>query len=375
MDEPVDTTEIDEHTERGNGADRACDLLADQQAAEQLVALLASLFVEGDLLRQDETVGLAIDLQDLEPELAADERHELLGDLLGRVAGLVVLRAAREVHDLTDRDKAADAAVDDEATLVVIDDRCLDDDASLELLLHGAPLSLQAGSAKRQDDVALRRLGLQDVHEDGVADIQGGLPLTVPTEQLAVTDDAFALGADVDEDLVLVDADDLTFDHVAVLEALDVGILLGEQLLHGRRLRAEGARMLRLLVLVTRSRGVGHVGRAQVLSGRLRVNGRLRFSGRCRGRYDAREFWSSSRLRLGLGSNDLRGDLDVVLSGIRRGGDLRLRGGFLGAGGGLVCDGNRRDGIFGRLVGHGGDSFRFRRGPARLLFGQGFGHS
>ena len=151
VDEAVDAAEVDEHAERGDRADRAGDLLADLQAAEQLVALLAALLVEGDLLGQDQAVGLAVDLEDLEPELAADERLQLLGDLLGRVARLVVLRPAREVDDLADRDEAADAAVDDEAALVVVDDRRLDDDARLELLLHRAPLALEAGAAQRQD--------------------------------------------------------------------------------------------------------------------------------------------------------------------------------------------------------------------------------
>ena len=148
------------------------DLLADLEAAEQLVALLAALLVEGDLLRQDQAVGLAVDLEDLEPELAADERLELLGDLLGGVARLVVLWSAREVDDLADRHEAADAAVDDEAALVVVDDRGLDDDARLELLLHRAPLALEAGAAERQDDVALRRLRLEHVDEDRVADVE-----------------------------------------------------------------------------------------------------------------------------------------------------------------------------------------------------------
>ena len=254
VDEAVDAAEVDEDAERSDRADRAGDLLADLQAAEQLVALLAALLVEGDLLGQDQAVGLAVDLEDLEPELAADERHQLLGDLLGGVARLVVLRAAREVDDLADRDEAADAAVDDEATLVVVDDRRLDDDARLELLLHGAPLALQAGAAKRQDDVALGRFGLEDVDEDGVPDRQLRLTLAVATEQLAVADDAFALGADVDEDLVLVDADDLALDDVTVLEALDVRVLLGEEFLHRRRLGTEVARGDALPLLLRRRR-------------------------------------------------------------------------------------------------------------------------
>src|SRR3954452_22353100 len=210
--EPVDAAQVDEDAEGRDRTDGAGDLLADLQAAEQLVTLLAALFVERDLLGQDQSVGLAVDLEDLEPELAADERHQLLGDLLGRVARLVVLGSPREVDDLADRDEATDAAVDDQAALVVVDDRRLDDDARLELLLHRAPLALEAGAAKRQDDVALLRLRLEDVHENRVADRELRLRLGVAAIELAVADDAFALGADVDEDLVLVDSDDLAFD-------------------------------------------------------------------------------------------------------------------------------------------------------------------
>ena len=72
-----------------------------------------------------------------------------------------------------------------------------------------------------------------------------GLALGVAAVQLAVADHALRLGADVDQDLVLVDADHVALDHVAVLEAADLGRLLGEQLLHGGRLGAgvhEGSR-------------------------------------------------------------------------------------------------------------------------------------
>ena len=123
----------------------------------------------------------------------------------------------------------------------MVDDRRLDDHARLELLLHRAPLALEAGAAQREDRVALLRLGLEDVHEDDVADGQLRLALGMAAVELAVADDAFGLGADVDEDLVLVDPDDGALDDVAVLEALDVRVLLGEELLHRRRLGAEVA--------------------------------------------------------------------------------------------------------------------------------------
>src|ERR1019366_6296702 len=145
MDEPVDPAKVDEHAKRSDRAHRPGHLLANLEAAEQFVALLAALLVEGNLLRQDQAVRLAVHLEDLQPKLAPDEGLQLLGDLLGRVAGLVVLGSAREVDDLADRHEAADPAVDDQATLVVVDDRRFDDHARLELLLHRAPLALQAG--------------------------------------------------------------------------------------------------------------------------------------------------------------------------------------------------------------------------------------
>src|SRR4029078_6025347 len=267
VDEAIDAAEVDEDAERGDGADRADDLLAALEAAEQLVPLLAALLVQRDLLGQDQAVGLAVDLEDLQPELASDARHQLLCDLLGVVAPLVVLRTAREVDDLADRHEAADAAIDDEAALVVVDDRRLDDDAFLELLLHRAPLALEAGPAEREDDVALRRLGLEDVDEDDVTDVEGGLALAVTTEQLAVADHALGLGADVDEDLVLVDPDDRAVDDVAVLEALDVRVLLGEQRFHRRGLGAEVARRRWGLRLVVGRRRVGGVARVQAVAG------------------------------------------------------------------------------------------------------------
>src|SRR5664279_2175806 len=133
VDQAVDPAQVDEHAEGRDRADGAGDLLADLEAAEQLVALLAALLVESHLLRQDQAVGLAVDLQDLQPKLAPDEGLELLGDLLGGIPGLVVLGPAREVDDLADRHETADPAVDDQATLVVVDDRRFDDHARLEL--------------------------------------------------------------------------------------------------------------------------------------------------------------------------------------------------------------------------------------------------
>src|SRR4029078_494047 len=127
------------------------------------------------------------------------------------------------------------------ATLVMVDDGGVDDRARLEQLLHRTPLALEAGATEREDDVALRRLRLEDVDQDDVTDAQLGLRLRVAPVELPVADHALGLRADVDQDLVLVDPDDLALPDVTVLEALDVGVLLREQLLHRGRLGAIAA--------------------------------------------------------------------------------------------------------------------------------------
>ena len=260
--ETVDPAQVDEDTERSDRAYGSGDLLAHLQAAEEFVALLAPLLVQRNLLREDQAVGLAVDFEDLEAELAAHVRLQLLSDLLRGVAGLVVLRTAREVHDLADRDEATDAAVDDQAALVVVDDRGIDDGPRLELLLHRPPFALEACSAQRQDDVALLRLGLQNVDQDDVPDGQRRSRLGVAAVELAVRDDTFALGSDVDEDLVAIDANHGAFHDITVLEALDVGILLGEELFHGGGLGSPDHRLdrhLGRLLGLLRGRRIDHV--------------------------------------------------------------------------------------------------------------------
>ena len=80
----------------------------------------------------------------------------------------------------------------------------LDDDARLELLLHRAPLALETSTAPRQGDVAFGDSGWR-TYAGRCPRSQLRLALAMTTEQLAVADDALALGADVDEDPVLVD--------------------------------------------------------------------------------------------------------------------------------------------------------------------------
>ena len=163
------------------------------------------------------------------------------------------------------------------------------------------------------------------------------------TVQLAVGDDAFALGADVDQDLVLVDTDYAAFDHVAVLEALDVGVLLGEQLLHRGGFGAKAPHRRRLLFLTSR-RCVREISLAD---GRHGFDGGVDERSALNAVGDARRCVCGRCVcgRCVCGRWICSGHTGVVPGGLL---DYRY---------------------------HGGECLRFRRGPALLLFGQGGSHS
>ncbi len=218
----------------------------------------------------------------------------------------------------------------------MVDDRGVDDDPRLELLLHRPPLALETGAAQRQNYVTFLRFRLQHVHEDDVPDAELRRRLGMSTVELAVRNHTFALRADVDENLVSVDTNDGAFNDVAVLEALDVGVLLGQQLLHGGGLGPQDNRLLRGLFRLLGGGRVCYLGFAH----------RCRFGGGRGGRLAGLDH------------------LHVVLVGLvgldRRGGCSR---------GGLVGEG-LAGGLLGRPISDRGCCLGLRRGPAHLLFGQ-----
>ena len=185
MNEAVNAAEVNEEPERCNGANAAAHLLTNRKCAEELVTLLASLLVMRNLLGEDQAVPLSVHLKDLHAQLAAHIRLQLLCDLLDRIARCVTSRSTWEVHDLADRHKSANAAVNDESALVVINDGRLNDRPCVELLLHRAPLALEAGTSNGEDDVSVFRFWLHDVDEHGVADVEGWALFAVSTVKFA----------------------------------------------------------------------------------------------------------------------------------------------------------------------------------------------
>ena len=108
-----------------------------------------------NLLGEDQAVPLSVHLKDLHAQLAAHIRLQLLCDLLDRIARCVTSRSTWEVHDLADRHKSANATIHNESALVVINDGRFNDGPRVELLLHRAPLALEAGASNGEDHMSV----------------------------------------------------------------------------------------------------------------------------------------------------------------------------------------------------------------------------
>ena len=217
--EAVDAAEVHERTEVD---DRGDDTLADLtllELGQEAVANLGLGLLEPGTARQDHVVAVLVELDDLGLEDLADVR----------------LQVADATHlDQRGGQEAAQADVEDEATLDDLDDGALDDAVLFLDLLDGAPGALVLGALLGQDQPAFLVLLLEDEGLDLVAhgNDLGGVDVVLDRE-LAGGDDTFGLVADVEEDLVAVDLDDGALDDVAVVEVLDGRVDGREEVLFG----------------------------------------------------------------------------------------------------------------------------------------------
>jgi hypothetical protein len=213
----VDATEVDERAEVDDrGHDTGADLALLQGLQEGLAHLGLGLLEPG-AAGQDHVVAVLVQLDDLGLELLADIR----------------LQVADAPHlDEGRRKEAAQADVQDQATLDDLDHGAGDDAVLLLDLLDRAPGALVLCTLLGQDQPTLLVLLLEDQGLDLVADGHDLVGVDVVLDgQLARGDDALGLVADVEQDLVPVDLDDDPFDDVAVVEVLDGLVDGGEEVL------------------------------------------------------------------------------------------------------------------------------------------------
>ena len=202
MDQAVDALEVDEGAEVDDVGDLALDDHARLQAAEDLLADLLALLLEDGAAGEDDVVAAAVELDHLALERLALELVEVVD--------------AADV-DQRGRQEAADAEVEDQAALDDLDHGALDRLAGLGGGLDLAPGLLEAGALLGEDQASLLVLLGEDEGVDVLAerDLVGRIDRAADRE-LVGGDDPLRLVADVDEDLVLVDAHDLAGDDVAL---------------------------------------------------------------------------------------------------------------------------------------------------------------
>ena len=270
VDQAVDPVEVDEGAEVDDVGDLAFDHLAGLEAAEDLLADLLALLLEHRAAREDDVVAAAVELDHFALERLA---HELI-----------------EVVDAADVDQrggqeAAHPEVEDEAALDDLDDAAFDRFAGVGGDLDAAPGLLEAGALLGEDQATLGVL----LGEDQGVDLLAQLDLFGRVDRLADRelvggDDPLGLVADVDQDLVFVDADDFAVDDVALVEGDhrrrvvrdDLAVDLEQQAagaLDGRGGRRRG-------VMVSVADTAANNGRIEPRSPRRRR--RIRLPSRCR---------------------------------------------------------------------------------------------
>ena len=227
VDQAVDAVEVDERAEVDDVGDRALDDLAGLQPVEDALAVLLALLLEHRATGEHDVVAGAVELDHL---------------ALDRLAHVLV-----EVRDAADVDQrrgqeAAHAEVDDQAALDDLDDRALDGLAGLGRRLDAPPRLLEAGALLGQDQPAVLVLLGEDERVDLLAelDLVAGIH-RLADRQLAGGDDALGLVADVDEDFVVVDPDDVAGDDVPLGEGVQSGVVVGDDLTVDLQQQAVGA--------------------------------------------------------------------------------------------------------------------------------------
>src|SRR5215208_3845186 len=216
VDQAVDAVEVDERAEVDDVRDLALDHEAGLQAVQDLLALLLALLLEHRAAAEHHVVARAVELDDLRLDLRA---HVLVE--VGHAADV----------DQRGGQEAAHAEVDDQAALDHLYDRALDRLAALGRRLDAPPCLLEARALLRHDEAAVLVL----LGEDQRIDLLAELDLVVRVDaladrQLVGGDDPLALVADVDEDLVVVDADDKAGDDVALREGGEGGVVVRDDL-------------------------------------------------------------------------------------------------------------------------------------------------
>src|SRR5437879_7301194 len=145
MDQPVGTTQVDKGTKVGKVTHHSLANFAGFQLIEQFFATALTPFLDRQTLRKDQAVTRPVDLDNFQLQLFVFHALEL-----GR--RLLVFSTRRdffafEVENLGDGYKSSNTSnIDNQTTLVIVDDSGFEQFAVFVLFFGNAPLALSVGS-------------------------------------------------------------------------------------------------------------------------------------------------------------------------------------------------------------------------------------
>ncbi len=200
----VDAAEIDERAVVGDVLDDALDGRAFLQRRQELLALLAEARLEHGAARDDDVVALAVELDDLELERLVLERRRVLD--------------RTDVDERSGEERANAVDHHGEAALHLAGDEAGDDRALLHRGLEVVPGLEALRLVARELGLAVAVLEALDGDGDEIAGLDLDLALVVL--EFLDRDEALGLEARVDDDDVVVDADDFCGDQLALAHLL-----------------------------------------------------------------------------------------------------------------------------------------------------------
>ncbi len=185
------------------------------QLAQQPLLLRGAALLRGGSFGEDGAVAAAVELDNLQRDRAADPFGE-------RALGVLRGAAVRPGDDLRQRHEGVDAFdVDEKSTLVAAGDVGLKRLVGVHVVLEYAPAAFAAGAVQGEDDLSFVRFGLDHGDKNLVAVVEARCALRLQALHFVGRDDAFGLGADVNQDAVPVSANYRPFNDLA---APDFGV-------------------------------------------------------------------------------------------------------------------------------------------------------
>ena len=214
VEEAVEAAEVDERAVVGQVLDRSAQHASLFEELERFLLARFLLDLDDRLAREDDVAALLVDRDDLEIQVLAAQRLEVLDRL--------------DVDERA-RQERLDADVDGEPALDPVDDAAADGRARAVGLLDLVPDLHLLGFVLREDDVAVLVLRPLEENVDRVALLDRDLAREVG--ELGERDDALRFVADVDDHFRGGDGEDPAPDDLPLLQVLEGVLVLGEEVL------------------------------------------------------------------------------------------------------------------------------------------------